>query len=118
MPPHTARPAPGPRFATRPRLTLEHGPPERPPWRRGYGTYCIQAACNLVDSQGGTVGKVVGYDRYISIQDAVEQGCRVNAHRVPGSSCGPVTLTMLSDIRKECSGEVFFVMDGTSRRLF
>lgn len=104
-------------FVTRPRLCLEHGPPARPPWRRGYGSYCLQATCDMYDASGYQVGRVVGYDRYVRIQETVEHACRITAHETPGTSCSPARLTMLRE-RKECAGEVYFVLDGTARRIF
>lgn len=120
MPRLTRPPQPPFQFLTRPRLALEHGPPARPPWRRGYGSYCIKATCDLDDGGGGgLIGRVIGYDRYVHIQDAVERACEISARHHPGSVCGPVRLTMLHDVRKECCGEVYFVSDpSTTRRIF
>lgn len=106
-----------PTFVTRPRLRLEHGPPARPPWRRGYGYYCIKATCDVHDTHGCPIGRVVGYDRYLHIQDAVEHACRITTHNMPGASCGDARVTVMGDYRKECAGEVYFVFDGTSRRI-
>lgn len=103
-------------FVTRPRLLLEHGPPPRPPWRRGYGSYCLQATCDMRDGGGCLVGRVVGYDRYVQIKDTVEHACRIQAHGTPGATCDPARLMMLRE-RKECAGEVFFVFDGSARRV-
>lgn len=97
---------------------LEHGPPARPPWRRGYGNYCIKASCALLDADGAQLGKLVAYDRYVGVQDVVENACRLSARDVPGATCTPVQLTLLSDPRKQCAGELYFVVDpSTSRRL-
>lgn len=107
------------RFCTRPQLLLDHLPPTRPPWRRGYGTYCIRAACELIGEDGCALGKVVGYDRYMHIQDSVRDACRISCRDHPGSVCSPVQLTILRDARKQCSGEVYFVIDSsTPRRIF
>jgi len=101
--------------STRPGLGIEES---RPPWKRGYGTYCLRAACNVWGEGGQLVGRVVGYDRYLHIQDAVENACRIQAQGMPGVACGSVRLTLLSEHRKECAGQVYFVMDGTARRVF
>lgn len=69
------------------------------------------------DGEGCVVGRVVGYDRYVHIQDRVEHACRVHAHEMPGTICGPARLTMLPDYRKECGGEVYFVFDSDVRRM-
>lgn len=110
-----------PSFVTRPHLALDmqRGPPPRPPWRRGYGSYCLKATCEVLrNSDGSLVGRVVGYDRYVHIQDAVETACRITARDIPGTSCGTSRLTLLNDYRKECAGEVYFVFDGSSNRVF
>lgn len=107
-----------PKFVVRPRLALSSGPPARPPWRRGYGNYCLKASCDVWDTNGERVGKFVGYDRYVHIQDSVEHACRVHVGQGRASTCGDVSLTLLRDFRKECSGEVFFIDDGHSRRVF
>ena len=101
-------------FVTRPtlKLMLDVGPPARPPWRRGYGDYCFKASCEL---EG--VGKVVGYDRYMGIAGKVENACAIRSAAHPGSTCSPANVTLLQDHRKECAGEIFFVVDGTSKRL-
>ena len=104
-------------FTTRPSMTLnERGPPARPPWRRGYGEYCFRASCELV-GPSGLEGKVIGYDRYMSIAADVENACSVQSRDHPGSACSVASVSLLSEYRKECSGEVYFVVDGTSRKL-
>ena len=105
-------------FVTRPSLVLV-AVPGRPAWRRGYGQfgqYCLKATCDLVESDE-TVGRVVGYDRYVSVAGEVERACSIKARERPGSSCSPARVALLNEFRKECSGEVFFVMDGNSTRL-
>ena len=92
-------------------------PLARPPWRRGFGTYCLKAQCPMYDAEGRLVGRVMGYDRYVSIQGEVERACRLEAGRLPGVTCGEARLTLLRDHRKECAGEVYFVLDDTARRL-
>lgn len=116
--PRLARPSTRvPTFVVRPRLVLDRSPPDRPPWRRGYGSYCMKATSDLQDSNGCLVGRVVGYDRYVSIQDDVEHACRLTAKGYPGATCNNPRLVFLGDMRKGCAGEVFFVEDGSSRRL-
>lgn len=69
------------------------------------------------DEDGNQVGRVVGYDRYIHIEESVQKACRIHAQQMDGVTCGEVRLTLLSDYRKACAGEVYFVMDDTSRKL-
>lgn len=104
-------------FVTRSSLVVP--PPARPPWRRGYGQfgqYCLKATCDLVAGDE-TVGRVVGYDRYVSVAAEVEHACSIKAREHRGASCSPARVALLNEFRKECSGEVFFVLDGTSTRL-
>ena len=111
------------RFVTRPTLCLERGPPPRPPWRKGYGMYCIKATCVLLDSDSGAVmARVVGYDRYMHIQDSVANACRLTADGMRDGGrrrvvCDDPQVTLMSDYRKECSGQLYFVVDGTSHRI-
>lgn len=111
--------APRPRFVTHASLpTLQHGSPAgRPPWRRGYGSYCLKATCDLRDGEGALVGRVMGYDRYLHVQEKVENACRIQVGGMPGVECGPARVTLLTDYRKHCAGEVYFVLDGTATRL-
>ena len=104
-------------FVTRPRLMVERGPPDRPPWRRTDGYYCLMASCDVRGDGGEALGRVVGYDRYLTIQDEVQNACRVTAAGTRGASCGPVNLTLLRHYRKECAGEVYFMFDGRTKRL-
>lgn len=115
-------PAPAPRAGrvlVRAGLSLQPGfPPDRPPWRRGYGSYCIKATCELRgEDDGQPLARFMGYDRYVHIQDAVEHACRLRADEMPGVTCSAPRLTLLADYRKECAGEVYFVVDGSSRRV-
>jgi len=101
-------------------MTLnDRGPPARPPWRRGYGEYCFRASCDLVGPKGApsSLGKVVGYDRYMSIAAHVENACSIQSRNHPGSTCSTASVSLLSEHRKECSGEVWYVVDGTSKKL-
>lgn len=91
--------------------------PVRPAWKKGYGGYCFKATCDVLDGAGCEVGRVVGYDRYVTIQDATESACSLVAGQMDNARCTPAQLTMLSEHRKECAGHVFFVQDGTTRRL-
>lgn len=97
------------RFVTRPALALAARPDPPAP-------YCFKAQCDVRDAGTGLlVGRVMGYDKFTSIQDEVEHACRLQASRLPGEPrCGQARLTMLTaaDHRKECSGQVYFVLEG------
>lgn len=103
-----------PRFVVRASLALENGsPPARPPWRRGYGDYCWRATCELRNADGSLAARINGYDRYMGIQHSVENACALHSD---GMTCSPARLTLLTDHRKECAGQVYFVIDGSSPR--
>lgn len=113
------RSSPAPKFVVRASLALEHGsPPGRPPWRRGYGDYCWRATCEMRSADGTLTARVNGYDRYMTIQHSVEHACLIQARAMPndGMACSPARVTLLHDYRKECAGQVYFVMDGSSPR--
>lgn len=63
------------------------------------------------------LGKFVGYDRYLHIQDWVENACQLRSAKHPGTKCGEVGVTMLPSMQRECSGQVYFVYDGTYHRV-
>ena len=97
-------------------MTLtDRGPPARPPWRRGYGEYCFRASCDLTGPE--PLGKVVGYDRYMTIAGKVENACAIESRNHPGSTCSVASVSLMSEHRKECSGEVYYVVDGSSKKL-
>lgn len=104
----TSRPG-SPAFVTRPALVLVARPDPPAP-------YCFKAQCDVHDAGTGLlVGRVMGYDKFTSIQDEVEHACRLQASRLPGDArCGQPRLTMLTaaDHRKACSGQVYFVLEG------
>lgn len=106
-------------FVTHPSLHLDRNLPPRPPWKREYAPYCLRATSLLLDGDGACVGRVVGYDRYVHIQDAVANACRITARGHGGGvTCSSPQLTLMREYRKQCAGEVFVIEDGSSRRLF
>ena len=96
--------------------TAEHrGPPTRPPWRKDFGDYCFRASCEVA-RQGKHAGRVVGYDRYMTIAEDVQRACSRVAR--DGEECGTAAVTLLTASRKECAGQVFFIdPEGTVRRV-
>lgn len=104
-------------FVTHPRLYLDRNQPPRPPWRREHGPYCFQATCYMEDAQGNLEASVRGYDKYVEIQDAVVNACRIDAKGRPGVTCSSPQLTLMREYRKECAGQVYLYENGTTRRL-
>ena len=77
----------------------------------------MRATCYIMRDGVDTGVRVVGYDRYIDIANAVERACRV-AVGTSGDVCTPARLVVLSYYRKECAGGIFQVDEGgTSKRL-
>ena len=91
-------------------------PPDRPPWKPGYGDYCFRAECEIVGSREHEGARVVGYDRYATIADATEKACRLHV-RGRGGSCTPPQLVMLPQASKECGGEIYVITKGVTTRL-
>ena len=115
-------------FVTRKSLVLQAAvPPEvpprqpRPPWKRTGGEYCIRAACEIVPLSVGSgshpLDRIVGYDRYMGIVDDVENACARVASTMD-AQCTAAVVTMLSERRKACAGEIYFLDgSGVSKRL-
>jgi hypothetical protein len=117
-------------FLTRKALVLQASPfpPEvpprqpRPPWKQTGGEYCIRAACEIVPlhklhPSTHPLDKIVGYDRYMGIVADVENACAAAASQVD-AQCTAAVVTMLSERRKACAGEIYFLDgSGVSKRL-
>jgi hypothetical protein len=96
-------------------------PPHKPPSSRNkmYGDYCFRATCNVFEADMRTeAGHVVGYGKRVSISQDVEAACEfVVGKEGAKQKCGDVTMTMLPSSPRSCEGEIFFVSDGTSKKL-
>lgn len=110
-------------FATRGGLGFTM-PPTKPPSQKKYGGYCFRATCHISDSTlGCPVAKIKGYDRTPTVGRDTESVCRVHAKRMSGQApgtytCGEAEVVMLPATDLECTGQMYFVMDGEVKKLF
>ena len=101
-----------PKFAFGPKLKPSFPKPPRPPESLGYGDSCFMAQC-FMDFKGDNVAKFTGYDKSLGIIEEVENACRIHACKYPGATCGATSLSFISDLKRECSGQLYFVFDDT-----
>jgi hypothetical protein len=102
-------------------------PPASPPAQRGFGGYCMRATCEVQDSLGCPVAKVSGYDKHPDVVKATQKACESRARalsgrRGPGLNsrqyrCMAAELVLLPYSSMECSGQVFWTMDGETKQL-
>lgn len=108
-------------FATRGGLGFTM-PPSSPPLKKVFGDYCFRATCQIIDDvRGCPVGKVKGYDRTPEVGRDTEYVCGLHLRGMPPGafSCGEAEVVMLpaTPTDMECSGQMFFVMDGEVKKL-
>jgi hypothetical protein len=98
-------------------------PPRKPPIGRDktYGEYCFRATCDVFDAEtDAEAGRIVGYAKRVSIAEDVEAVCKLVVAKDGTASkkrCGEATMTMLPSSPRTCEGEIFFVVDGVSKKL-
>ena len=101
-------------FASRGNSTiLQPPPPPRP--TKPKGEYCWRATVEATANDTSR-GSYVGYDTNIGVCDLTLNACRRSATR--GVECGAPELVLLTSGSKECSGQVFFMLDGKSVKIF
>lgn len=95
-------------------------PPTRPKSKKKFGGYCFRATCVVTDSElGCPIAKVKGYDKAPTIGKDTEFACKQHLRTANGEHrvCGDAEVVMLPSFDMECSGEVFWVEQGSVRRL-
>lgn len=126
-------------FTSRPGLVLwaaAHGgsgglgmamPPAKPPGLPTFGSYCFKATCEVYDDnarpRGCPIAHLTGYDKQPTIGKDTEYACRIHVRSLRGKKyrCGEASVVLLPtpSPKMECSGQVFFAMDGQpTKRLF
>jgi hypothetical protein len=118
-----------PRFVTRPAFAFRIGggtgtslPPYKPPSKPTFGDYCFRATCLVVDGSGQEVGTAAGYDTDLAVGDNTERACRLEARSMRSSGrgqyvCRGAEVVMLPYSKEECSGQIFFTVGTSTRRL-
>lgn len=99
---------------------LEHtNPPLFPKPRRRFGDACWRATCYLHDAEtAALLGTLSGYDTGIDICEKTEHACRLQLKDYNNKvSCTPAQLTLLAMSSRECSGQVFFTIEGKTKRI-
>lgn len=95
-------------------------PPSKPPTLPGFGDYCFRATCR-VSSGGEDVGFAKGYDTDLSVADNTERACRLEARTMNSRgrtfTCSAAEVVMLPNAPNECSGQVFFSIGTSTKRL-
>jgi hypothetical protein len=117
------------RFVTRAALVFRAGggtgtavPPYKPPSKPVFGEYCFKATCRILDGAGQEVGHARGYDTELTVGDATERACKLETRSMRSSgrgqySCAGAEVVMLPNSDEQCSGQVFFTVGTSTRRL-
>ncbi len=95
-------------------------PPAPPPVHKSLGGYCLRATCSVTDVQGCEIARVKGYDKNMAVARNTEIACRQHVRALKGQGrlkCSEAEVVMLASSPLECSGQVFFVMDGATKQL-
>lgn len=112
-------PRPPPTFSTFAGLGFTT-PPAPPPSKKSFGSYCFRATCRVEDAQGCPVAKVKGYGKSPEVSTQTEQACRRYVDKTGLGDrwvCGDAEVVLLPSLNMECEGEIFFVMDGSVKKL-
>lgn len=111
-----------PTFTFRSGLGINH-PPVPPVRKKQFGDYCFRATCQVV-SDGAPenacpIARVTGYDKNPDVAKDTEFVCatHVRAYMGYGYRCMPAEVVMMPGSNLECSGEMFFIMDGKTNKL-
>lgn len=92
-------------------------PPSAPPGKKTFGDYCFRATCRVEDAQGCPVAKVKGYGKSPAVAGDTEAACRRHAASTGKWTCSDAEVVMLPSLDMECSGEIFFTMGGSVKKL-
>ena len=102
-------------FATRGNVMYK--PPPTTPPAHPFGDYCWRATCFVEDTLDAKIAAFMGYDSTITVSDAVLKSCQLHCKIRPGTRCSEPQLVLLPAARVECSGQIFFYMDGKTTRV-
>ena len=95
-------------------------PPHKPPTLPGYGDYCLRATCRVI-RDGQDVGYAKGYDTDLAVADNTERACKLEARTMSSRgrqyTCSAAEVVMLPNADNDCSGQVFFSVGTTTKRL-
>lgn len=97
-------------------------PPAPPPTTLGFGDYCFRATCAVVRGGDGDnacpIARVTGYDRHPGVGKDAEYVCAAHVRATDGGMrCLPAEVVMLPRSRAACSGQMFWIVDGKSKRI-
>lgn len=95
-------------------------PPAPPSKKPKFGSYCFKATCDVVDESvpGCPVrARVSGYDKELSVGQETEDACNAHARSHRGYRCLGAQIVMLPHSDHDCSGQVYWVMDGKTKQL-
>lgn len=119
-----AKPPAGlPTFSSRSGLGVTM-PPSPPGGKLRYGAYCFKATCQVYrddEPEGCPIARVVGYDKSATVGKDTEYVCSAHVRTaMPGERvrCSKAEVVLLAGNPKlECSGQVFFEMDGATKKI-
>lgn len=101
-------------------------PPGLPPTKPTFGGYCMRATCGILpaDAPEGAcpIARVSGYDKHPGVAKDTEFVCRAHTRTMGGTMggqyrCTPAEVVLLPNSDMECSGQMWFTMDGQTKRL-
>lgn len=93
-------------------------PPAPPPVVKGLGGYCLRATCRVTNAAGEEVAVTRGFDKNVSVGRDTEIACKRHVRSLRGRfACSEAEVVMLANSPLECSGQIFFTLDGNTKQL-
>lgn len=65
-----------------------------------------------MDATEARIATFSGYDTTLDIVGEVENACKIHAKTKTGTMCGETRLTFLPHTPRECSGQLYFSIEG------
>lgn len=94
-------------------------PPAPPPVMPRLGGYCLKATVHVTDHKGCPIARVTGFNKSPSVGKDTELACKQHVRTLRGKKyvCGEAGVTLLHNTPQLCTGEYYWSMGDTTKRL-